>query len=318
MGNKNKYLIGIDIGTSATKITVIDLKGDPVYSDSRTYKIDYLPDGLVQQDPGKWYEAIIYLVKDFLSSTKPDSGDILSIGISSQSNALVPVSAEGRLLHPAILYLDKRAAGICDSFNGTKEQKRIYELGGSTLKPSYTGPQIAWVKKYKPDIYKNTDKFLTANGYIIFKITGNYSQDHTQTGMTGIFDREKGNWSEELLKYFGIDRKKLPDVYRSSDIVGKTGPGFKKDSGLPAGIPLVAGTLDVASTMLGSGCMDPGSCFIEMGSVINITVLIDKPVHDRNLQTYPGAVPGLNIVAGSVDGAGNTVKWFSDQIYRVY
>ena len=85
---------------------------------------------------------------------------------------------------------------------------------GSTLKPSYTGPQISWMKKHKPDVYESTDKFLTANGYIIFRMTGNYSQDYTQTGMTGIFNRKKGDWSEELLKYFGIDRKKLPAVYR--------------------------------------------------------------------------------------------------------
>lgn len=317
MRNK-KYLIGIDIGTSATKITVIDLKGDLVYSNSGIYKIDYLQNGFVQQDPDEWYTSILHLSKDFLLSIKPNDSDILSIGISSQSNALLTVNAEGDLLHPAILYLDKRAIDICNSYKNTEEEKRIYEIAGSTLKPSYTGPQISWIKKYKPDVYKNTDKFLTANGYIIFKLTGNYSQDYTQTGMTGIFDRKQEDWSEELLKYFDIDRKKLPAVYKSFDIVGKTGAGFKEDSGIPTGIPVIAGTLDVASTMLGSGCIDPGSCFIEMGSVINITVLVDKLIRDKNLQTYPSAVPGLNIVAGSVDGAGNTIKWFLDQIFRGY
>lgn len=313
-----KYLIGIDIGTSAAKITVIDLNGNVIYSNTYTYAIDYLPNGFVQQDPDEWYTSIVYLMKDFLLNIKPNDSDILSIGISSQSNALAPVNGKGNLLHPAILYLDKRVIDICNSFTDTEEGKRIYEIGGSTLKPSYTGPQISWIRKNEPVIYKNTYKFLTANGYIIFRMTGTYSQDHTQTGMTGIFDRKQEDWSEELLEYFDIDRKKLSDIYKSYDIVGKTGVRFKEDSGLPIGIPVIAGTLDVASTMLGSGCIDSGSCFIEMGSVINITVLTDKLIHDKNLQTYPSAIPGINIVAGSVDGAGNTIKWFLDQIYRGY
>lgn len=314
---KNRqYLIGIDIGTSASKMTVIGLDGNIIYYNSCAYCINYLPNGFVEQNPDQWYISIVQLMKDFLLKIKLNDGDILSMGISSQSNALVAVDGKGNLLHPAILYLDKRATGICSSFTGTKEGERIYELTGSTLKPSYTGPQISWMKKNKPDIYKNTEKFLTANGYMIFKLTSNYSQDHTQTGMTGIYDREQENWSEELLEYFGIDRKKIPNIYRSTDIVGRTGTIFKKNSGFPTGVSVVAGTLDVASTMFGSGCIDPGSCFIEMGSVINIAVLVDRPICDKNLQIYPSAVSGTNIVAGSVDGAGNTIKWFLDEIYH--
>lgn len=318
MGNKSKYLIGIDIGTSAAKMMVIDLNGNVIYSNTYTYEIDYLSNGFIQQDPNSWYNAIVYLLKDFLSQKKPGGKSILSIGISSQSNALVPIDENGDLLHHAILYLDKRSIGICNNFKGTDEEKTIYEIGGSTLKPSYTGPQISWMRKNDPVIYKNTYKFLTANGYIIFKLTGKFSQDYTQTGMTGIFDREKEDWSEELLRYFDIEKDKLPKIYKSHEIVGKTDSHFKRDTGLPSGILVIAGTLDVASTILGSGCIDPGSCFIEMGSVINITVLTDRLIHDKNLQTYPSAAPGIHIIAGSVDGAGNTIKWFLDQIYRGY
>ncbi len=316
--NNNKYLIGIDIGTSSTKMTVIDIHGNIIYTNSKDYKFNYLSNGFIQQDPNKWYGAVVYLLKDFVSNRKTVSNHILSIGISSQSNALVSIDKNGHLLHPAILYLDKRAIDICNSFTGTEKEKRIYEIGGSTLKPSYTGPQIAWLRKNNPDIYKNTYKFLTANGYIVFKLTGKFSQDYTQTGMTGIFDRDKKNWSEELLRYFNIKKNKLPEIYIPNEIVGMTSSCFKEDSSLPGGIPVIAGTLDVATSMLGSGVIDPGSCFIEMGSVINITVLTDNVIHDKNLQTYPSAVPGLNIIAGSVDGAGNTINWFLEQIYKGY
>jgi len=316
--NIQNYIIGIDIGTSAIKISIINQKGKIIYSNAKEYGINYLPGSFVQQKPDDWYESLIYLLKDSLSQLEFEKNKILAIGISSQSNALVSVNKNGDVLYPAILYLDKRALDICNSFKDRKEGERIYELGGSTLKSSYTGPQISWIKKNKPDIYRKTYKFLTANGFIIQRLTGEYSQDYTQTGMTGIFDREKREWSEELLSYFGININKMPRIYKPSAIVGKTSKNFKKDSGLPQGIPVIAGTLDVASTILGSGCIDTGYCFLEMGSVINITVLTNKSVHDRNLQTYPSAMPNINIVAGSVDGAGGTIKWFLNQVYKGY
>jgi xylulokinase len=316
--NIQNYLIGIDVGTSAIKISIIDLKGNLIYSNAKEYEINFLQNGFVQQNPDDWYESLIYLLRDSLSQLDFKKSKVLAIGISSQSNTLVSVNKNGDVLYPAILYLDKRALDICNSFKDTKEGERIYELGGSTLRSSYTGPQISWIKKNEPDIYRKTYKFLTANGFIVQKLTGEYSQDYTQTGMTGIFDREKGEWSGEMLGYFGINKNKMPRIYKPSEIVGKTSKNFKKDSGLPYGIPVIAGTLDVASTMLGSGCIDIGYCFIEMGSVINITVLTDKLVHDRNLQTYPSAIPGINIVAGSVDGAGSTIKWFLNQVYKGY
>ena len=316
--NQNSYLVGIDIGTSTTKVTIIDLKGNIVFSDSQEYSIDYLDSGMVQQNPDDWFYAATNTIKIAFSDNNIETNKVLAIGISSQSNALVPVDKKGNVLHPAIHYLDKRSADICNSFNETDEEKRIYEIGGSTLKPSYTGPQISWVKKNLPDVYKNTDKFLTANGYIIFKFTDEYSQDHTQTGMTGIYERAKQNWSEELLKYFDIGKNKLPDEYKAHEIVGKTNNNFKRHTDLANNIPVIAGSLDVASTMLGSGCIEKGSCFIEMGSVLNITVLEDRILSDRNLQTYPSTVPDINIIAGSIDGAGNTIRWFIDNIYKGY
>lgn len=316
--NIQNYLIGIDVGTSAIKISIIDLEGNLIYSNAKEYEISFLQNGFVQQNPDDWYESLIYLLRDSLSQLDFEKSKVLAIGISSQSNALVSVNKNGDVLYPAILYLDKRTIDICNSFKDTEEGKRIYELGGSTLKSSYTGPQISWIKKNEPDIYRKTFKFLTANGFIVQKLTEEYSQDYTQTGMTGIFDREIGDWSEELLSYFGINKSKIPKIYKPSEIVGKTSKKFKKDSGLPCSIPVIAGTLDVASTMLGSGCIDIGSCFIEMGSVINITVLTDKLVYDKNLQTYPSTVPATYIVAGSVDGAGSAIKWFLKQIYKGY
>jgi len=316
--NIDNYIIGIDVGTSAIKISIINQKGKIIYYNSKEYGISFLPNSFVQQEPNDWYESLIYLLKDSLPQLELGRNKVLAIGISSQSNALVSVDKNGEVLHPAILYLDKRALDICNSFKDTKEGERAYELGGSTLKSSYTGPQISWIKNNKIDIYRNTYKFLTANGFIIQRLTGEYSQDYTQTGMTGIFDRGKREWSEELLSYFGINKNKMPRIYKPSEIVGKTSKNFKKDSGLPQGIPVIAGTLDVASTMLGSGCIDIGCCFIEMGSVINIAVLTNKLVNDRNLQTYPSAIPNINIVAGSVDGAGGSIKWFLNQIYKRY
>ncbi len=315
---KQEHLIGIDIGTSSCKVVVIGGDGALKYSGSKEYKINYLQSGYVEQDPDDWYRSTVLLVREATSDLKKDIEKIAAIGVSSQSNALVAVDRSGNVLHPAILYLDKRTADICKNFKDTAEEERIYDVTGSPLKPSYTGPQIYWVRKNRDDIYKRTYKFLTANGYIIQKITGNFSHDLTQTGMTGIFDRQNKCWSEEILDYFEIDINKLPEIYSSYKVVGKTSKEFSEASGLPEGIAVVAGSLDVAATMLGSGCIRPGACFIEMGSVMNITVLTDKSINDRNLQTYPCAVPGINIVAGSVDGAGNSIKWFLEEIFRGY
>ncbi len=198
------YLLGIDIGTSACKVALFDQGGNVISSASEEYEVSYPKPGWAEQNPEDWWTGICRGIKGVLEQSKIPAGQIAGIGIDGQSWAAVAVDREGNVLADTPIWMDTRADDICKELNDRVGEKRIFEISGNSLQPSYTTPKIIWYQRNLPQVYERTYKILQSNSYIACKLTGKMTQDVSQGYGLHCFDMHTGTWNREMCEAFGI------------------------------------------------------------------------------------------------------------------
>lgn len=168
----SKFLMGIDIGTSACKVAAFDLEGRVVAQASEPYHVHHLGQGWVEQDPLEWWEKVCRAVQSVLAALKSQgagAAQISAIGVDGQSWSAIPVDVEGNVLHNTPNWMDSRASSIAERVKSEIGNDRIAAVSGNSFEPTYSTPKILWFKEYRPEIFRRTDKFLQSNSYAVYR-----------------------------------------------------------------------------------------------------------------------------------------------------
>lgn len=310
---EHKYILSIDIGTSSCKTFIFDIAGNIVCKASKEHKTNFGQAGEVDQDPEEWWTGVVQTVNEVIRISNISKTQIAVIGIDTQSSVLIPVSRNGTTLHNAIIWTDRRSFIEKSWIDKNIGQDLITKINGNQNDESNLAPKILWFKNQYPAIYKDTYKILNAAGYIVYKLTGKYSCNISEGGLSQIFDIESGNWSHELMDACGIDFEKLPEIFKCSDIVGSLSKVIADQLGLYEGLPVVAGSMDVVACALGCGIIEEGDAFITGGTVTALGVCTDKPVRNSSLHVYHHIVPGKWCNVAGIDYGGGNFRWFRDK-----
>ena len=241
------FLLGIDIGTSACKVAVFDTKGEVLAQSNQPYKVYYPNPGWAEQDANEWWEAIVAGIRHCLSQNSISAEDIAGIGVDGQSWSAIPVDRDGRVLDRTPIWMDTRARDICEEVKDRVGEDEIFKVAGNDFLPSYSTPKLLWFKREKPDVYKNTYKFLQSNSYIVYKLTGIMSQDLSQGYGLHFFDMEKLEYDGALAERLGLSVDQVPGLFGCDEVVGTVTEEAERLTGLKKGTPVVAGGLDAAS-----------------------------------------------------------------------
>ena len=308
------YLLGIDIGTSACKIAVFDRHGQVMSAASGDYEVYYPQEGWAEQDPEEWWEAVCHAVRESLKKGNIEPEEIAGIGIDGQSWSAVAVGGSGRALTNTPIWMDVRAADICDEMNEKIGADNIFHMSGNSLQPSYTTAKILWYKRNKPEVYAQTVKILQSNSYIAYKLTGQLTQDLSQGYGLHCFDMHKGTWNKEMCEAFGIPVSLLPDIYPCHGIIGTVTEKAAAQCGLSAGTPVVAGGLDAACGTLGAGVIRPGECQEQGGQAGGMSICMDAYKADERLILGFHVVPGRWLLQGGTTGGGGVMRWLEREL----
>lgn len=304
-----KYLLGIDIGTSACKVALFDRQGEVAASGSVEYPVYYPKPGYAEQDPKQWWEAVCSCIKSVLSRSATDGRDIAAVGVDGQSWSAIAIDKEGEPLSNTPIWMDTRADAICRRLNREIGEKAIFSLAGNTLQASYTTGKIIWYKENMPHIYKRIYKILQSNSFIVYRLTGVLSQDKSQGYGLHCFDMRRGCWNEDMCRALGIDLDFLPDIYECHQMVGKVTPAAARQCGLAAGTPVVAGGLDAACGTLGAGVINPGQTQEQGGQAGGMSICLNSYSADPRLILGFHVVPGLWLLQGGTTGGGGVMRW---------
>lgn len=302
-------LLGIDIGTSACKVAVFDISGHVLCDASEKYDVYYPEEGWAEQNPDEWYKAVCKALKRM--GERVDLKEVTAVGIDGQSWSCIPLSKEGRVLYNTPIWYDTRSKKQCEDLKETIGFDRIFELCKNPVEPCYTTPKVLWFKENHPDVYNNTFKFLQCNSYIVYMLTGVFSQDKSQGYGHFFYDMEKGCYDDKMAEEMGIDIEKFPEIYDCHAVVGKVTQKASLETGLPEGIQVVAGGLDAACGTLGAGVVLPGQTQEQGGQAGGMSICTDSPFADKSLILSSHVVPSLWLLQGGTVAGGAAMEWFA-------
>jgi xylulokinase len=312
---ENPLLLGIDIGTSACKVALFAPDGTVVAQASGAYAVFHPAPGWAEQNPDDWWHAVCRATKAMLEESAIDPHRLLGIGIDGQSWSAIPVSKDGTSLCNTPIWMDTRAAAICEELDAQIGAEKIFAVCGNPLQPTYTLPKILWYKRERPAVYEKADKMLQSNAYIAYKLTGEISQDNCQAFGLHVFDTRKGTWDEALCKEMGLRRSLLPEPVPCHTIVGKVTPEAAGICGLCAGIPVVAGGLDAACGALGAGVLRHGETQEQGGQAGGMSICLDRCHTQPTLILSRHVVPDRWLLQGGTVGGGGIMRWLQGELW---
>ncbi len=306
-----KYLVGIDVGTSACKTALFDLSGNAVFSASSPYPTSRPRQGEALQDPDDWYAAVCRTVRQCISGSGIDPAEIAAAGCDGQSWSAVALDGNGRPLCPSPIWMDVGSADVCAGLpDGLKES--LFKLSGNPFTPNYVAPKVMKLLRSgaSPSVV------LQSNGYIVYRLTGAVCQDLSQGYGWHCFDISEGRWDGGAAGALGIPERILPPLCRCDEVVGKVTPEAAAETGLAVGTPVVAGGVDSACAALGAGVSEPGQTQEQGGQSGGMSICLDSPVADPRLILCTHVVPGKWLLQGGTTGGGGVIRWMESEFGR--
>lgn len=308
------YLLGIDVGTSACKVAVFDEKGVVIASALREYKVYYPHAGWAEQDADEWWNAICLALRDIWDSGRVSPRDIAGIGVDGQSWSALPVSSAGEVLRPVMIWFDRRAYVQAQRMAERVGKERLVSISGNPPDPAYITPKMLWIKENEPDVYRKAYKFLQSNGFVVYKLTGQFTQDKSQGYGFHFFNIAKGVYDDDVCRQIGLDINKAADIFECCQVVGGVTEAAAKSTGLLAGTPVVAGGLDAAASTLGAGVIEPGQTQEQGGQAGGMSIDVDSPIIEPRLILGYHVIPDTWLLQGGTVGGGGALRWFAEQL----
>ena len=308
-----KYVIGVDVGTSATKTVLFDSRGNIVAQSSISYPLYQPQNGWAEQNADDWFRATVKSIKEVITSSNLRGKDIKGIGVSGQMHGLVLLDKENNLLCNSIIWCDQRTGKECEEIK-ERFKDRYLSLTSNLPSTAFTLSKLLWIKNNKKDIYSKIDKVLLPKDYINFKLTGKFATDVSDASGTGYFDVAGRDWCKKILDAYNISPNWVPKVYESGDKISNIKKSISKLTCLSESCIVVAGAGDQAASALGNGIISQGDISITLGSsgVVFAPLLSSKVDKKGRVHTFCHAVKGLWHVMGVTQACGLSVKWFKD------
>lgn len=309
--------LGIDIGTTNSKAVVISETGEVRGTAERAHGVDSPCPGRMEHDAEDvWWREVKELLSLLSKTSRVPLKDIAALAVSGIGATLVPTDLSGKALRPAILYgIDTRAWKETEEMEKVLGREGSIEIAGQPLSSQSMGPKYLWLKREEPEVYRNTDRLLGTNGYIVRKLTGEAVMDTGTAHFYGpLFDIEKYRWNEDICKRFNLDPGKLPRLLSPHEVAGHVTESASGETGIPAGTPVIAGTVDTYAEAVGAGAVRPGDIFLVYGSTMSLVVNTKVPVKDNQLWTNCHYVPETYSLIGAMATSGKLIQWFVESL----
>lgn len=310
-----KYLLGVDLGTSATKTAIFNQSGQCIASSAKEYPLEQPENGWAEQNPGYWWDACVSTLKQVIEKSGVDPNDIAGIGLSGQMHGLVMLDENGEVLRNSILWCDSRTTVECEEITRIVGAERLIEITANPALEGFTAGKILWVKKHQPELYARCRKILLPKDYLRYKLCGVYATEVSDASGMNLLDVPKRCWSDEVLSKLNIEPSLLPKVYESCEITGTVTSEVAGITGLKAGTPVVGGAADNAAAAIGTGVVETGKAFTTIGTSGVIFAHSDKVAIDPagRVHSFCSAVTGKWTVMSCTLAAGGSLQWFRNQ-----
>jgi len=307
------YLLGIDAGTTANKVILIEEGGaiaaavdEPVaFSSPRT--------GWAEENADQWWANVCRAVPRCLDQAGIGAKQVAAVGCSGMVPALVLLDAQGRALRPSIQQNDARAVLEIDEMRAESEAADILHRTGSAITQQSVGPKIRWLCKHEPEVMQQACSLMGSYEFIAFRLSGARYCERNWALESGLFDRIGEDWDDGLLAFAGIERRLLGPVRWPAERVGAVTKDAAALTGLLQGTPVVAGSADHIASAFSAGLKAPGDLLVKLGGSGDLLITLDDALVDERLYLDYHLIPGKYVVNGCMAASGSLIRWFRQQ-----
>ncbi|MCR4851528.1 MAG: xylulokinase [Lachnospiraceae bacterium] len=305
--------IGIDLGTSAVKLLLMDEKGSIKNIVSKEYPLYFPNPGWSEQKPEDWYEQVMAGLKDLIKDA--DKSQVAGISFGGQMHGLVILDENDNVIRPALLWNDGRTFEETDYLNEKIGKDKLSEYTANIAFTGFTAPKILWVKNKEPENFKKIKKIMLPKDYIAYKLTGVNCTDVSDASGMLLLDVKNRRWSKEMCDICGITEDMLPKLYESYECVGTVKEDIAAELGIPSSCKVAAGAGDNAAAAVGTGTVGDGNCNISLGTSGTIFISSKNFGVDKYnaLHSFDHADGSYHLM-GCMLSAASCNKWWMDDI----
>ncbi len=305
-------LLGIDLGTSSVKVTILDTQGHTLSLSKVGYTVMAPQPGWSESDPNEWWSATVSAIQAAIAQAPHI--EITAIGLSGQMHGVILTDEEGLPVRPAMLWADTRAQNELELYRTLPTP--LLERLANPLVPGMAGPMLLWLAQHEASSYGKARWALQPKDWLRLRLTDEVATDPSDASATLLYDLQADSWADNVIATLNLKRHLLPPILPSGAIAGRLSARAAKASGLPAGLPVATGAADTAAAMLGTGLLTPGPIQLTLGTGAQLVQLRSEPRADQTMRTHLyRAADGANWYAmAAVQNAGLALNWVREML----
>ena len=307
------YYIGVDLGTSAVKLLLMEGNGKICNIVSNEYPLSFPQPGWSEQKPEDWWDAVVDGIKKLVDGF--DASEVAGISFGGQMHGLVILDENDNVIRPAILWNDGRTTKQVDYLNNEIGKEKLSEYTANIAFAGFTAPKILWVKENEPENFAKIAKIMLPKDYIAYKMTGVHSCDYSDASGMLLLDVKNKCWSKEMMEICDVKEEQLPKLFESYEVTGSLTKEAAAALGLTTNCKIAAGAGDNAAAAVGTGTVGDGGCNISLGTSGTIFISSKEFGVDRfnALHSFDHADGNFHLM-GCMLSAASCNKWWMDEI----
>lgn len=305
--------IGVDLGTSAVKLLLMNEKGGIESIVSKEYPLEFPHPGWSQQKPEDWWSAVMEGLKEL--TAKADKSQIAGISFGGQMHGLVVLDKDDNVIRPAILWNDGRTGKETEYLNNVIGKDKLSEYTANIAFAGFTAPKILWMKENEPELFAKIAKIMLPKDYIAYMLSGVHCTDVSDASGMLLFDVKNKCWSKEMMEICSVREDQLAKIFESYEVVGNIKADIADELGFPKTVKIIAGAGDNAAAAIGTGTVGDGRCNISLGTSGTIFISSKDFCVDENNALHAFAhSDGHYHLMGCMLSAASCNKWWMEDI----
>lgn len=307
------YYIGVDLGTSAVKLLLMEADGSIKNIVSKEYPLSFPNPGWSEQSPEDWWNAVVEGIKELTDGF--DASKVAGISFGGQMHGLVILDTDDNVIRPAILWNDGRTTKETNYLNDVIGKDKLSQYTANIAFAGFTAPKILWVKENEPENFAKIAKIMLPKDYIAYKMTGVHSCDYSDASGMLLMDVKNKCWSKEMMEICSVKEEQLPKLFESYEITGALTDAAAAELGLTTACKIAAGAGDNAAAAVGTGTVGDGGCNISLGTSGTIFISSKEFGVDKfnALHSFAHADGNYHLM-GCMLSAASCNKWWMDDI----
>ncbi len=309
------FFIGVDLGTSAVKLLLMDEKGKIEKIVSKEYPLYFPHPGWSEQKPEDWFAQSMAGIKELVSEC--DRSQVKGISFGGQMHGLVALDEKDEVIRPAILWNDGRTGKQTDYLNDVIGKEKLSKYTANIAFAGFTAPKILWMKENEPENFARICKIMLPKDYLAYRLSGTFCTEYSDASGMLLLDVEHKCWSREMMEICGVTEEQLPKLYESWEPVGCLKPEIAEELGLPADVKVIAGAGDNAAAAVGTATVGDDGCNISLGTSGTLFISSQEFGVDENnaLHSFAHADGNYHLM-GCMLSAASCNKWWMDEILK--